>query len=615
LLTQCQPNSCRRSFDTINNINIIVIIIIINVTSIMPSTGTIVAALLAVSIGIYALYQWALPKPLPGIPYDERASRSLFGNMLDVIAYRKQHGRFYPMMIQQNVKHNSPVTQIWGGPLSRPLIVLTDHRETYDITHRRAKEFDHSIIFQNIMSYTVPYHHISMLSADPRFKGNRELVRDLMSPAFQRNVAAPSIHARTAAMVELWRVKAHLANGKPFDAATDCETLGMDMITATAFGFGPDKSGLDRSLRVLASKAEKPSEGPHSSVVFPRAATMPDIAAFDTVLNHGNVIGATPMGLRPSVHWLRLLTSGSLRAAFARKKSAIRAEIDKSLGRLASGDQGQRSAVDHIVQRERAVAAKESRSPDFHSPRIIDELFGLITGGYDTTTVAVKSLVKVLAQCPEQQEKLRQALLAGGAFAAAKAEHRQPTAAEIMDATTAGKSVPYLDAFIEETLRVRSPTPGLGRTALVDTVVLGHRIPKGTSIVAPIQAPHVVSPVMPIDESLRGRGGDDDKTSSPAGLEQWDPADVAEFKPERWLRPTTGEFDAQAGPVILAFSGGPRGCFGRKQAYNQLRITLTLLVWNFRFLPVDDRLDKDDYYDAITCRPLQCYARLEELDV
>ena len=42
---------------------------------------------------------------------------------------------------------------------------------------------------------------------------------------------------------------------------------------------------------------------------------------------------------------------------------------------------------------------------------------------------------------------------------------------------------PYLDAYVEESSRMSPTLPVIIREAVVDTTVLGRRIPKGTSIV------------------------------------------------------------------------------------------------------------------------------------
>lgn len=84
-------------------------------------------------------------------------------------------------------------------------------------------------------------------------------------------------------------------------------------------------------------------------------------------------------------------------------------------------------------------------------------------------------MVKHIAEHELVQTKLRPALWA--AYAAARLEDRQPSASEISETP-----IPYLDAVLEEVLRLNSPLGAQIRESTVDTELLGHRIPKGTSV-------------------------------------------------------------------------------------------------------------------------------------
>ena len=84
-------------------------------------------------------------------------------------------------------------------------------------------------------------------------------------------------------------------------------------------------------------------------------------------------------------------------------------------------------------------------------------------------------MVKYLADHQEPQARLRRQLRAS--YADAFSGGRQPTVIEITKC-----HAPYLDAWIEEALRVAQTVPlGLRETA-VDTTILGHFVPKGTSL-------------------------------------------------------------------------------------------------------------------------------------
>jgi hypothetical protein len=147
----------------------------------------VIAITVAVGL-VYLLYQWLLPKPLPGIPYNAEAAKSILGNFPEVREYIKKHKRLRPWLMSQTAKLNSPIVQFWMLPFTRPMVVVSDFQEAQDILVRRSKEFDRGQRSVDIFAGAAGDHHIAMVSADPRFKGNKELVRDLMSPKFLNEV-------------------------------------------------------------------------------------------------------------------------------------------------------------------------------------------------------------------------------------------------------------------------------------------------------------------------------------------------------------------------------------------------------------------------------------------
>jgi hypothetical protein len=146
----------------------------------------ILAAVLWVS---YRIYRWLLPKPIPGIPHNQRATRTLLGDSPDVTKFLRAGGYFRQWLVNQTIEHNSPLVQLWILPFAKPSLVLCDFREAQDVLVRRNKEFDRSKRWLDLFSTLTPDHHIAMSTMDDRFRGNKELVRDLMSPAFLHNVS------------------------------------------------------------------------------------------------------------------------------------------------------------------------------------------------------------------------------------------------------------------------------------------------------------------------------------------------------------------------------------------------------------------------------------------
>lgn len=142
----------------------------------------------AVSL-LYLVYQWALPKPLPNIPYNAEAVKTILGDAAEIAKLRKNGGRPRTWFGQQAAKHNSPLVQVFLAPLSKPMLILSDFRECQDILLRRGKEFDRGDRNNAALGGVIANHHIGMQTSSPQFKANRELVKDLMTPHFLNTVS------------------------------------------------------------------------------------------------------------------------------------------------------------------------------------------------------------------------------------------------------------------------------------------------------------------------------------------------------------------------------------------------------------------------------------------
>ena len=176
-------------------------------------------------------------------------------------------------------------------------------------------------------------------------------------------------------------------------------------------------------------------------------------------------------------------------------------------------------------------------------------------------------MLKFMADNPAAQLCLRNALRR--AWPGALAEQRTPTIDEIH-----GTCIPELDATVEETLRCAGTLPNTVRDAIRDTILLGHFVPKGTTVFMTLYGPGILVP--PFHGAMDGNIGKE---------AEWDPKDIHKFKPERWLVPSRKapgglDFNINAGPS-MPFSLGVRSCFGRRMAYYQLRTVLALVVWRF----------------------------------
>ena len=141
--------------------------------------------------------------------------------------------------------------------------------------------------------------------------------------------------------------------------------------------------------------------------------------------------------------------------------------------------------------------------------------------------------------------------------------------------------LPYLNAIIEEALRIYPPVPiSLARTTPPEgDTICGRYIPGNVAIGVPQHTAY----------------------HSELNFAQPDA-----FIPERWLvdpADTSSEFQNDKSQVLQPFSAGPRNCIGKNLAYSEMKLILARVVWNFDLEISDqalrngqkDWLDQDVY--------------------
>ncbi|GKT50630.1 cytochrome P450 monooxygenase TRI13 [Colletotrichum spaethianum] len=568
-------------------------------------------------LALFFFYQALLPRPLSGIPYNEAAAKSLLGDMPEMVGHAEKTGEMYDWLGAQNIKHRSPIIQVFGRPFSKPWVIISDFYETQDILMRRGKEFDRSAFTADLLRGVIPEHH-SRWQTNDEYKSRRRLIGDILTPSFLRQVAAPLLHESTMRMTALWREKARLAKGHPFWAMKDISHFALDAVLG--FTFGPGLEGLSATqpnVDVLSSMPSLPS-GDNSEdttdlepVELPHAPPSPVI---EGLLKLSDSLETAMKSLFPVLaHWF-LRQRPAMKTAIRVKEDFIRRQIDLSTARVQIGSEKHavRCAVDEMVRRESSQAAKEQRPPAFHTRLFYDELYGFTLGGHESTSNSNQWAVKTLARHQRQQAKLRSILRE--ALSAAVAEKRVPTAQEVMQVRC-----PYLEASIEELFRVSLTAPMCVRSATQDTEILGCRIPKGTIVFQVWNQAGYTQPGFSVDEALRTpgvRAAMSNKgpvgTSATGDDSGFDPA---AYVPERWLLETKDGkevFDATRGRNMI-FSMGPRSCYGRKLAYVQMRMFVVLVLWNFQLEVLPHELNTTGAYDKLTREPHDCYVKLTTL--
>jgi cytochrome P450 len=372
--------------------------------------------------------------------------------------------------------------------------------------------------------------------------------------------------------------------------------------------FGPEESdsttlqhleAVQRWVTVIESPDEE-----DNPIQFP-VGNVPEV--FSAIINLGastKIAQLTPFPRLAS----RLVTKLPYMRAAAIKDHFVRQKISEAVRCIEQDELEQLSAVISVLLREKEVATKEGRLPEYHRRGIYDELFGSVLGGFDTMATTASWGIKYLTDNKAIQERLRTDLRA--ALPQAVQEKRMPTYQELVKV-----HLPYLDAVIDEILLHSDTIPFIAREALQDTTVMGYHVPKGTNLFLMGNGPGYLQPHLPVDNTMRSPGARLDSGKVMTGA--WEDSGIGKFKPERWLDvdPETRleNYNHMAGPT-MAFGLGPRGCYGRKLAFTSLRIQFALIIWNFRLLAIPDELGGYDAVQQLAREPRRCYIRLAKCD-
>ncbi|KAI0319094.1 cytochrome P450 [Amylostereum chailletii] len=178
-----------------------------------------------------------------------------------------------------------------------------------------------------------------------------------------------------------------------------------------------------------------------------------------------------------------------------------------------------------------------------------DAVFAIQAGSDTTTGVVIFLLYFVLAH-PEVYTKLR-----------AELDTAFPNGGDSLPMDTLNE-LPYLDAVVNESLRLGTPFPGLPRVVPSSGAVIDDVFVPGDTIVAvPAYAQEIAE-------------------------ENFWPEPLS-YKPQRWLPGGLGPGTRTRKSAIMSFSFGPFGCLGKALAIQELRVVVSrlLLSYDVKFAP------------------------------
>ncbi|OTA68834.1 hypothetical protein K449DRAFT_387144 [Hypoxylon sp. EC38] len=150
--------------------------------------------------------------------------------------------------------------------------------------------------------------------------------------------------------------------------------------------------------------------------------------------------------------------------------------------------------LDLVLRRQMFEAKKAgiAATNPTKGPAMLDEMFVRLVEGHDSRANTLAWFVKFMEAYPAVQNELRTTLKS--AFPGPD----PPTVDRILNT-----EIPYLDGTLEESLRPAGTAKGTVRQALVDTDILGHKIPESTKVLLNL---HINQTPYSFDESKRSPG-------------------------------------------------------------------------------------------------------------
>ena len=231
----------------------------------------------------------------------------------------------------------------------------------------------------------------------------------------------------------------------------------------------------------------------------------------------------SPRAIGMTVDRLRRLPAyRRTRRMLAETDRILLAEIDE---RRADPDLASRDDILSLL-----VGARFEDGSAMSDTELRDQLITLLLAGHETTATGLAWSFDLLFRAPDKLERLRAELAEGG--------HD------------------YLDAVVEETLRIRPVVPWVGRKLSAATELGGYELPEDTVVMAAIYLAHTRPDVYP-------------------------EPDV--FRPERFLNRSPDTY------AWIPFGGGTRRCIGAAFAQLEMRVVLSTVLALAELGPAGDR--------------------------
>ncbi|XP_062590903.1 cytochrome P450 3A9-like [Saccostrea cucullata] len=438
---------------------------------------------------MYKLFLAPLFSPLrkiPGCPYIP-----LVGNMLEA---RKAE----PMTntIRWMKKYKSKIIRFYYFGGQERLLVADPEicRQILVTNSRNYKRFGIQSSFQRLTG-TAP---LFVLSGEPH-----HVIRKISNPAFSPAVLFDMIHVFQEKALNLCKKWECLQNDyADVQLQSNLQTMTLDVICKCGFGYDTD---------FLKSPSSSEDEDGIRSVVSGVRDGFFDFLPFSDYFPT-----KAKMKLKKDVRFTKALTEKIIESQ--KNEKSTRRDILTML-----------------------TTACDTEGSHLSKKELIDQVFGFLLAGFDTTSIALTWTLLQLSERPDLQQKVRgeMSLVLGD-------DINRTITHEELDA------LKLTTAVIKETQRLFPVLPVIFRTALADDNFKGYHIPKGTIVGLHVGALHRLN---------------------------WDSPE--EFDPNRFMQQ-----ENVASMTFLPFSYGPYMCIGHKFSMMEMKTVLSVLLRQYYFEPV-----------------------------
>lgn len=333
-------------------------------TELIPTS----AAALAFLGLLYLLYEWLLPQPYAGIPYDPKSARKLLGDAPEMLREVGLTREVHVWLVKKVIELQEPLCQVFVQPFSKPWIVLADSVEAQNIMTRRP-EFERSNFDRTSLSALDGFH--SRHQMGDVWKRTRAWLQDLLSPGFLNNTVSPILYESSLLLVDYWDKKARLANDRPFDANDDLDHFALDGMMSFVFDEQFRHAGLIPQNEAVAKMDPSSVKiGRNGEATFPHVPLNKFAAAmYGTV----DTINAVTASFWPRLGQYYVRRRPRFHKAIAVRRQVIEEQVEAAIKRFeAKGEP--KTAIEYMLMREKKAADKQGRKPDYRNTVLRDEV-------------------------------------------------------------------------------------------------------------------------------------------------------------------------------------------------------------------------------------------------